>query len=100
MVEFQALTTAKWGRILVCKDFPIVFYTLVLLQHEPHWTKSKSYPNKSLINNLKICMETQKTPNSQSNLEKEEGNWRNQPTWLQALIIILFLINLFIFIGG
>ena len=29
--------------------------------------------------NLKICMEIQKTSNSQSNLEKEEWNWRNQP---------------------
>ena len=28
--------------------------------------------------NLKICMETQKTPNSQSNLEKEKQSWRNQ----------------------
>ena len=28
--------------------------------------------------NLKICMETQKTPNSQSNLEKEIWCWRNQ----------------------
>ena len=26
----------------------------------------------------KICMEIQKTSNSQSNLEKEEWNWRNQ----------------------
>ena len=25
------------------------------------------------------------TSNSQSNLEKEEWNWRNQPAWLQAL---------------
>ena len=31
-------------------------------------------------------MEIQKTSNSQSNLEKEEWNWRNQPTWLQALL--------------
>ena len=30
-------------------------------------------------------MEIQKTLNSQSNLEKEEWNWRNQPAWLQAL---------------
>ena len=28
----------------------------------------------------------QKTSNSQRNLEKEEWNWRNQPTWLQALL--------------
>ena len=27
-----------------------------------------------------------KTSNSKSNLEKEEWNWRNQPTWLQALL--------------
>ena len=31
-------------------------------------------------------MEIQKTSNSQSNLEKEEWNWRNQPAWLQALV--------------
>ena len=30
-------------------------------------------------NNFTICLETQKTLNSQSNLEKEEWNWRNQP---------------------
>ena len=28
--------------------------------------------------NLKICMETQKTLNSQNNLEKEKQSWRNQ----------------------
>ena len=31
-------------------------------------------------------MEIQKTSNSQSDLEKEEWNWRNQPTRLQALL--------------
>ena len=31
-------------------------------------------------------MEIQQTLNSQSNLEKEEWNWRNQPAWLQALL--------------
>ena len=28
--------------------------------------------------NLKICMETQKTPNSQSSLEGKKWSWRNQ----------------------
>ena len=28
----------------------------------------------------------QNNSNSQSNLEKEEWNWRNQPAWLQALL--------------
>ena len=31
-------------------------------------------------------MEIQKTSNSQSNLAKEEWNWRNQPVGLQALL--------------
>ena len=31
-------------------------------------------------------MERQKTSNSQSDLEKEEWNWRNQPAGLQALL--------------
>ena len=31
-------------------------------------------------------METQKTPNSQSSLEKEECSWRNQPFWLQVIL--------------
>ena len=31
--------------------------------------------------NLKICIETQKTPNIQNNLEKEKQSWRNQASW-------------------
>ena len=31
-------------------------------------------------------MEIQKTLISQSNLEKEEWNWRNQPAWLQTIL--------------
>ena len=33
-----------------------------------------------------ICMETQKTPNSQSNLEKEKRRWRNQAPRLQTIL--------------
>ena len=33
-----------------------------------------------------IHMETWKTPNSQSSLEKEEWSWRNQPFWLQIIL--------------
>ena len=35
--------------------------------------------HRTRTNNSTICMEIQKTLNSQSNLEKEEWNWRNQP---------------------
>ena len=33
-----------------------------------------------------ICMEIQKTPNSYSNLEKQNQSWTNQPTWLQIIL--------------
>ena len=37
--------------------------------------------------NFTIHMETQKTLNSQSSLEKkEEWSWSNQPSWLQVLL--------------
>ena len=36
--------------------------------------------------NFTICMETQKTPNSQSNLEKEEQSWKNHALWLQTIL--------------
>ena len=36
--------------------------------------------------NLKIFMETQKTLNSQSNLEKEKWSWRNQTPRLQTIL--------------
>ena len=36
--------------------------------------------------NFIIHIETQKTLNSQSNLEKEECSWRNQPSWLQIIL--------------
>ena len=34
---------------------------------------------RTRTNIVTICMEIQKTSNSQSNLENEEWNWRNQP---------------------
>ena len=36
--------------------------------------------------NFTIHMETQKTPNSQNSLEKEEYNWKNQPYWFQIIL--------------
>ena len=42
-----------------------------------HRTRTKSFT---------IHMETQKTLNSQSSLEKEERSWRDQPSWLQIIL--------------
>ena len=39
----------------------------------------QQYFQRTRTNNFTICMEIQKTSNSQSNLEKEEWNWKNQP---------------------
>ena len=41
---------------------------------------------RTRTNNFTMCMEIQKTLNSQSNLEKEEWSWRNQPSWLQIIL--------------
>ena len=46
-------------------------------QWQFHRTRTKSFS---------IHMETQKTPKSQSSLEKEEWSWRNQPSWLQVIL--------------
>ena len=42
--------------------------------------------HRTRTKNFTICMETQKTLNSQSNLEKEKGSWRNEPSWLQTIL--------------
>ena len=42
--------------------------------------------HRTRIKNFTIHMETQKTLNSQSSLEKEKWSWRNQTSWLQILL--------------
>ena len=44
--------------------------------------------HRTRTNNFIICMEIEKTSNSQSNLEKEEWNRRNQPAWHQTILQI------------
>ena len=44
-----------------------------------HIKLPKVFFHRARTNNFTICMEIQKTSNSQSNLETEEWNWRNQP---------------------
>ena len=48
------------------------------VQCNPYQATNSSF-HRTGTNNFKICMEVQKTLNSQSNLEKENWNWRNQP---------------------
>ena len=42
--------------------------------------------HRTRTKNFTIHMETEKTLNSQSSLEKEEWSWRNQPSWLQIIL--------------
>ena len=42
--------------------------------------------HKTRTKNLKICMEAQKTQNSQRNLEKGKRSWRNQSPWCQTIL--------------
>ena len=36
--------------------------------------------------NLKICMEPQKIPNNQINIENKEQNWRHLTSWFQTIL--------------
>ena len=53
------------------------------IQCNPYQATSGIF-HRARTNNFTICMEIQKTSNSQSNFEKEEWNWRNQPAWPQV----------------
>ena len=47
------------------------------IQWNPDQTTSGIF-HRTRTKNFTICMETQRTPNSQSNSEKETRSWRNQ----------------------
>ena len=49
------------------------------IQGDPYQNTNGIF-HRTRTKNFTIHMETQKTPNSQSSLEKEEWSWRNQPS--------------------
>jgi len=55
------------------------------IQRDPYHITNGIF-HRTRTKNFIINMETQKTPNSQSSLEKEECSWRNQPSWLQIIL--------------
>ena len=72
----------KWGK----KRGPLICPSSSALKKCNPYQATNGILHRARTNNFTICMEIQKTLNSQSYLEKEEWNWRNQPAWLQALL--------------
>ena len=68
----------SWIRRINIVKMSILPQSNLQIQCNPYQATSGNFHN-ARINNFTICMEIQKTLNSQSNLEKEEWNWRNQP---------------------
>ena len=55
------------------------------IQCNPYQTTNGIF-HRTRTKNCTICMETQKTPNTQSNLEKEKRSWRNQTPLLWTIL--------------
>ena len=49
------------------------------IQHNPYQATNGIFFQINKTNNFIVYMEIQKTSNNQSNLEKEEWDWRNLP---------------------
>ena len=65
----------NWNNQLCENDYTIQYN--LQIQCNPYQISNVIF-HRSRTNNFTICMETQKTPNSKSNLEKEKQSWRNQ----------------------
>ena len=62
------------GRISIVK---VSMQSNLQIQCNPYQATNGIF-QRTRTNNFTTCMETQKTSKSQSNLEEEERNWRNQ----------------------
>ena len=51
-----------------------------------HYQTTTGFFHRTRTKNFTISMETQKTPNSQSNVEKVKQSWRNQAPGLQTIL--------------
>ena len=68
-----------------CKNYYTTHKKNLCIQCNPYQTANGIF-HRTKTKNLIIRMETQKTSNNQSNLEKEEWNWRNQSSCLQPIL--------------
>ena len=72
------------GRINIVKR-TILPKSNLQIQYNPYQT-TNGILHRTRTKNFTICMETQKTPNSQNNLQKEKWSWRNQAPGLQTIL--------------
>ena len=68
----------SWIRRINIVKMSILPKPIYRIQCNPYQATNNIF-HKARTNNFTVRMEIQKTSNSQSNLEKEEWNWRNQP---------------------
>ena len=69
----------SWIRRINIMKTSILPKIIYRIQHNPYQATNGIF-QRTTTNNFTVYMEIQKTSNSQSDLEKEEWNWRNQPT--------------------
>ena len=74
--RWRNIPCSRIGRINIVKMS--IQSKAIYIQCNPYQATNGIF-HRTRTNNFTICMEIQKTLNSQSNLEKEEWNWRNQP---------------------
>ena len=67
-----------------CENDPTTQSNLQIQCHPYQTTNGIFHITKT--KNFTICMETQKSPKSQSNLEKEKQSWMNQAPRLQPIL--------------
>ena len=71
------------GRINIVK---ITFLPKKIYRFNDLYQITSGIFHRTRTKNLKICMETQKTHNSQNHLEGKKWSWRNQTPWLQTIL--------------
>ena len=78
MKEIKEVTNRWRNTIFIYSENEYTTQSSLQIQCNPYQATNSIF-HRTRTNNFIICIETQKTSNSQSNLEKEEWNWRNQP---------------------
>ena len=95
--NYKTLMKEIKGDISIWKDIPCfwirrinIVKTYIIqgnlqIQYNPYQITNGIF-HRTRTKSFTVCMEIQKTPNGQGNLEKEEWSWKNQPSWCQTIL--------------